>query len=169
MCAANQSADPSDTLLGAAVRSFQNALDAWRDTDATRKPFAEVVTQIAPLTTSGKHRLKALLLRAEACWFGGMYDTALADLDELVLCYPHGVPGFMTAHTPLELRGMTYVKLGRFAEGEQDLLQALEEFRSSLERFPGGRIERTNQYFWVLVARHRGNESAAIDEQGKYY
>lgn len=99
--AASQSPDPSDVLLDAAIRSFQDALDAWLDTvTATRKPFAAVVTQIAPLTTSGKHRLKALLLGAEACWFGGMYDTALANLDELVLCCPHGVPGFMTAHTP---------------------------------------------------------------------
>ena len=61
---------------------------------------------------------------------------------------------------------MANIKLRKFSAAAIDLRDLLERLGEAL---PEWRLKRSDDYYWLLVCQHAGDEAAAMAEQAKFY
>jgi tetratricopeptide (TPR) repeat protein len=158
-------------LLDAAVKEFNAALEAGRKKEAL-KPHPEVwkkaIKQATKVLELQPGSTLALYLRARAYYYAGMYEGTLADLEKLAQIGPYTSVG-MEGLPPRRLRAMACIKLGRFQEAENDLLEQIADLERALAGIANSKeiVHNSDEFYWLLVCRNKGDERAAIREQFK--
>jgi tetratricopeptide (TPR) repeat protein len=99
--------------------------------------------------------VRTLLQTASECYDREQYEGAIELYDRVIDANDLGVNTYMVQ----EHRAMAYCKVGRFEEAERELSLLADMIEAK-----GGRLASSKVMFWLLVARHKGDEKKAMSE-----
>jgi ankyrin repeat protein len=160
-------------LMNAAIEDFNSTLNQMRRQnidDPCPELWQKVLGDLSRILENGMFREHALSIRARALYYSGKYEEAIADIDAFYKeGYQHDVI-IQGDFPPKRLRAMAKIKLNRFSEAESDLLDEIATHRQGLMQIYKERedidtsIYRSNDYYWLLVCKHKGDRKAASDE-----
>jgi tetratricopeptide (TPR) repeat protein len=157
--------DSKDLLI--AVNEEFNAVLQHADTlKPSPKPWEKVLKDLSGLLATGMIMPYALYLRGRAYYYSGLYEQAIADLEALLKGHRHSDTVTHAVFPPKRLRAMAKIRLGRFSEAEEDLRDEIELLQGVL---PQRSVCRSDDYYWLLVCKFKGDEKAAMDEQAKFF
>ena len=157
--------DPKD-LLKSVTEEFNAVLQHTDILKPSPKPWEKLLKDLSRLLATGLFVQHALYMRARAHYYSGLYKQAVADLDALLKGYPHSDSVNTAALPPERLRAMAKLKLGRFSEAQEDLRDEIALLQDVL---PQRSVCRSDDYYWLLVCKFKGDEKAAMDEQAKFF
>ena len=99
--------------------------------------------------------VRTLLQTASECYDREQYERAIEFYDRALDANDLRVNTYMVK----EHRAMAYCKVGRFDEAERDLSALADMIETK-----SGRLASSKVMFWLLVARHKGDEAKAMSE-----
>ncbi|MGD0077783.1 MAG: hypothetical protein ABSB91_04040 [Sedimentisphaerales bacterium] len=125
--------------------------------------WEKVVKDISQLLGTGMFVEDGLYLRARAYYYSGLYKQAITDIESLLRSPRRDV---FFEFPPKRLRAMANIKLGNFSEAEVDLRDEISRLQGVLSQMS---ICRSDDYYWLLVCKFKGDEKAAMDEQANFF
>jgi hypothetical protein len=160
--------DPKEMMV-AAIKSFNSAMQEMRDLpndDPCPRIWESVIGELTSVIGTRAYNDRALYMRARASYHAGRYKETIGDIDAFS---SEGHEYDPIAHgdlSPRTLRAMARIELQQFSDAEKDLHEEIRLMKGGTDQRS---INRSRENYWLLVCKHKGNISAAIEEQSKFY
>ncbi|MDF0676961.1 MAG: hypothetical protein P0120_21900 [Nitrospira sp.] len=160
--------DPKEMMV-AAIKSFNSAMQQMRDLpsdDPCPRIWESVIGELTTIIGTRAYNDGALHMRARASYYAGCYKEAIGDINAF---FSEGHQYDPVAHgdlSPRTLRAMARIGLQQFSDAEKDLHEEIRLMKGNMDQRS---INRSREGYWLLVCKHKGNKSAAIEEQSKFY